>query len=86
MACDGGRNRGFVAWNAGDQRRPADTVCVELLNPPIRQRLWCAGILPFEQAVQIVQVRLLACERREERGRKEMSVRVVDQNVIRNPS
>ena len=70
-------DRAAIVGHAGDQRGARDLMPIELGDPPIGERLGGPGRVPPEP-----RERRVAAERREERRRKEMTVRVVDHLVL----
>ena len=89
VPCHRSRDGRLVARHARDQDGALNMVRIELPNPAIGKRFGGSRIVPSKLAIQVVdgsRRRALACKGREERGREEVAVRVVDQNVTLNPT
>ena len=89
MAGDSRRDRRLVAGDARNERGAVNAVRVEFADPAIGEALRRARIVPLQLEEEARCVRIpatLVRERREERGREEVAVNVVDQSERQSKS
>lgn len=84
MPFDGCGNRLFIAGNTRDQCGTRDVADVELMDPPVREIIGRAGLVPpqpmryFTGAVGVGVTRLAGGQKFEEAARKEMTMSVAN--------